>query len=117
MILDPLIGRVVKAGFHQKVYAVVRQVPPGHVTTYGRVSTMLGSPRVARHVCWALAALPDTDSDVPWHRVVNAQRRISFKGDSLRAMEQRARLEDEGVIFDASDRIDFHVYLWSPEVK
>ena len=46
-------------GFHQRVYQVVGQVPIGRVTTYGDVATVLGSPRVARHVGWALAALVD----------------------------------------------------------
>jgi len=115
LLRDLLVDRVVKPGFNNRVYAIVRLVPKGKVTTYGRVATLLGSPRVARHVGWALSALPDTDSDVPWHRVINAQRRISFKGDSFRAQEQKVRLEDEGVRFDANERIDFNTFLWRPD--
>ena len=48
--------RVVTPGFHERVFEVVRLVPDGFVTTYGDVATHLGSPRVARHVGWALAA-------------------------------------------------------------
>lgn len=97
--------RVVRPGFHARVAAVVRTVPAGRVTTYGDVAAALGSPRVARHVGWALAALPE-GTDVPWHRVINAQGRVSFKGDPVRAERQRARLEREGVRFDAADRVD-----------
>ena len=96
--------RVVRPGFHASVYDVVRSVPAGTVTTYGDVGAALGSPRVARHVGWALAAL--TDDSVPWHRVVNASGRISFKGDTPRAVLQRARLEAEGLVFTSSGRIE-----------
>ena len=71
--------RVVTKGFHQRVYETVSQVPIGRVTTYGDVATVLGSPRVARHVGWALAALVDESNTVPWQRVINAQGRISFR--------------------------------------
>ena len=104
--------RVVKAGFNNRVYEVVRRVPAGRVTTYGDVATLLGSPRVARHVGFALAAL--RDDTVPWHRVINAQGRISFKGDLPRAELQRGLLEAEGITFDASGRLDLNRLRWSP---
>jgi len=97
--------RVVTEGFHQRVYQVVRLVPAGAVTTYGDVAAALGSPRVARHVGWALAALSEGE-DVPWHRVINAKGRISFRGDTGRGELQRALLESEGVGFDDRDRVD-----------
>lgn len=102
--------RVVTEGFHERVYEVVRRVPPGHLTTYGDVATALGSPRVARHVGWALAAL--REGDVPWHRVINAQGRISFKGDLVRGETQRRRLEAEGVVFDAAGRAPLKALRW-----
>lgn len=96
--------RVVGPGFNGRVYAVVRTVPAGAVTTYGDVATVLGSPRVARHVGFALAALDDPS--VPWHRVINSRGRISFKGDVGRGRVQRALLEQEGVVFDDAERVD-----------
>lgn len=102
--------RVVTEGFHARVYDVVRAVPAGHVTTYGDVAAALGSPRVARHVGWALAAL--RDEDVPWHRVINAQGTISYRGDVGRGALQRARLEAEGVTFDARGRVELARYRW-----
>lgn len=101
----PLEERIVGPGFHERVYAVVRRVPPGRVTTYGDVATVLGSPRVARHVGWALAALREGPTDVPWHRVVNGRGRISHRGDLWRAEDQALRLVAEGVPFDAAGRI------------
>lgn len=98
--------RVIGPGFHENVFAVVRLVPAGWVTTYGDVGTMLGSARIARQVGWALANLPATASDVPWHRVVNAQGMVSFKGDLERAMCQEALLADEGHTFDEHGRVE-----------
>ena len=106
----PVGERVVGEGFHARVYARVRQVPPGRVTTYGDVAAALGSPRVARHVGWALAAL--RDDDVPWHRVINARGAISFKGDTPRGVLQRARLEAEGIVFDGWGRVDLKRLRW-----
>lgn len=102
--------RVVGPGFHEQVYRVVAGVPAGWVTTYGDVAAALGSPRVARHVGWALASLQD--DQVPWHRVINAQGRISFKGDTPRAVLQRALLEREGIGFTRTGRIDLARHRW-----
>ncbi|MGK0358615.1 MAG: methylated-DNA-protein-cysteine methyltransferase-like protein [Bradymonadia bacterium] len=104
------VPKVVGAGFNEAVYLLVRQVPPGRVTTYGDIAGFLGSRRVARHVGFALAAL--ADPTVAWHRVINAQGRISFKGDSGRAMQQRALLEADGIQFDARDRVDLKALRW-----
>lgn len=87
---------------------MVRAVPAGRVTTYGDVATVLGSPRVARHVGWALAAL--RAEDVPWHRVINARGTISFRGDTGRGVLQRVLLEQEGIPFDARGRVDLQVW-------
>ena len=89
--------RVIGPGFHERVYQVVALVPAGALTTYGDVATILGSPRVARQVGWALAALPVTRAEVPWHRVINAQGAVSFKGDVVRATRQAELLARDGV--------------------
>jgi methylated-DNA-protein-cysteine methyltransferase-like protein len=102
--------RVVSEGFYKRVYSVVRRVPPGFVVTYGDVATVLGSPRVARHVGWALASL--REEDVPWHRVINAKGSISGRGDTARAAEQRRRLVAEGLHFDADERLELRRYRW-----
>lgn len=96
------------AGFWDRVYDKVREVPYGTVVTYGQVASALGSVRAARQVGFALAGLrvrPD-DLDVPWHRVINAQGRISHRGDLDRPNEQQELLEAEGVEFSGSGRVD-----------
>jgi len=85
--------------FFQRVYAVVRAIPPGRVLTYGEVARAVGMPRGARAVGWALRALGrHTARPVPWHRVVGHGGRISPR-DGAGMAEQRARLLAEGVRF------------------
>lgn len=103
--------RVCGPGFNERVYAVVRRVPRGRVTTYGDVGAVLGSPRVARQVGWALAALP-SDTDVPWQRVINAKGMVSGRGELGRAELQEALLRQEGVVFDARGRCDLRALRW-----
>jgi methylated-DNA-protein-cysteine methyltransferase related protein len=85
--------------FFARVYALVRRVPTGRVVTYGQVAAMLGVPRGARAVGWALRALPeDVAARVPWHRVVGTGGRISPRrgpGPQI----QRRRLQAEKVAF------------------
>ena len=104
--------RVMGPGFQARVYALVQLVPAGRVATYGDIATLLGAPRVARQVGWALAAL--TDPEVPWHRIINAKGSISFKGDTPRAHEQRLRLQAEGVVFSPDGRVDLRALRWRP---
>jgi len=106
--------KVIGPGFYERVYAVVCLVPPGHVTTYGDVGTMLGSPRVARQVGWALANLgPEISHSVPWQRVINAHGMVSWRGDLARASLQEALLRAEGVVVAADGKLDLAAYRWS----
>ena len=98
------------------IYAVVGRIPGGYVATYGQVAGLAGLPGRARLVGYALNALAGR-STIPWHRVVNAQGRISPRSCGSNAdMEQRLRLEHEGVIFDAGGRISLERFLWRPLV-
>ena len=56
--------------YYDKVYALVRQIPPGRAATYGQLALMTGSPRASRAVGYAMAAC--TDSAIPCHRVIGA---------------------------------------------
>lgn len=103
-----------KPSFNALVYALVRHIPRGMVLNYGRVAELLNAPHGAREVGWALSSLPQGQRDVPWHRVVNAQGRISIKGSPPAAAEQRRRLEAEGITFDERDRLDLKAHLWDP---
>jgi len=97
--------------FFEQVHEVVRRIPPGRVATYGQIARMLGMPRSARTVGWALRAVPEGQS-IPWQRVVNGRGEVGFAQGSEGALEQRALLEGEGIAFDAQGRIDLKVYSW-----
>jgi methylated-DNA-protein-cysteine methyltransferase related protein len=92
------------------VFDIVRRIPKGKVTTYGRIAAMLGHPGVARHVGNALAACGNEEMPVPWHRVVNASGKVSTGG-----AEQRTLLIAEGVHFGPSEAITpLSAFLWAP---
>jgi methylated-DNA-protein-cysteine methyltransferase-like protein len=92
-------------GFFARVYTAVRAIPRGRVATYGQVARLLGQPRGARAVGWALRALdPRQERRVPWHRVVGAGGRVTLRGGSG-PQEQVRRLRQEGVVLRAG-RID-----------
>ena len=95
---------------YERIYAVVRQIPHGRVTTYGHIATVVGGCS-AQMVGFAMAALrPDTD--VPWQRVINAKGKISPRGGGPGALIQREVLEEEGVVFDRENRVDFEAFGW-----
>lgn len=98
-----------------RIYDVVRQIPSGRVATYGQVAELAGLPRQARLVGYALSAL-SAGSRVPWHRVINAEGRVSARSDGAGAtVPQRLRLEAEGVTFGAGGRVSLERFRWDPE--
>ncbi|MGW8144803.1 MAG: MGMT family protein [Anaerolineales bacterium] len=107
-----------RMAFFEQVWELVRQIPPGKVSTYGRIAGYISPPkgmsfqayeaRGARMVGGAMAACP---ADVPWQRVINSQGKISLRQGGG-GETQRELLEEEGVVFDYKDRVDLKVYLW-----
>lgn len=102
--------------YEQQVWDIVRQIPPGKVTTYGRIAEMIDPPGgmnlkdyLAFGARWVGGAMAGCPADVPWQRVINAQGKISVRGG---ADEQRKRLEAEGVRFDERERVDLKIFLW-----
>ena len=95
------------------IWQVVSLIPPGKVATYGDVARHAGLARAARRVGRALRQLP-AETRVPWHRVVNAQGRISLPEGSASQYTQRERLEAEGVTFKPNKSIDLGRYRWRP---
>ncbi|AMX03022.1 MGMT family protein [Microbulbifer thermotolerans] len=93
-----------------RIYRVLATVPYGRVITYGDLAQMAGYPRAARLAGQTLRKLP-RDTKLPWHRVINAQGRISLPEPD--AARQRARLEREG-IFLHNGRVDLLKYRWQP---
>lgn len=102
------------ASFPTRVYEIVASVPHGRVITYGAIARLLGDPRKAREVGWAMAATPERTPPLPAHRVINARGELSG-GPAFGGYEvQRAKLEAEGVQFLSDGRIDLERYLWLP---
>ena len=94
------------------IYNMVRRIPHGKVTTYGRIAELVGGCS-ARMVGYAMAALKRSNMpDVPWQRVINAQGKISVHGDGIGNAMQRLLLEEEGVLFDDNGQVDFTRYGW-----
>ena len=105
------------APFYQKVYAVVRCIPPGKVTSYGRVAAMLDSPGAARQVGYAMSNLRNLADDpayqdVPWQRVLGHDGKIVIKGPGEGKFQQAELLEDEGIDILPGLRVDMEKYLW-----
>jgi methylated-DNA-protein-cysteine methyltransferase related protein len=96
------------------VYGLVARVPRGKVITYGAIAHVLGNPRKAREVGWAMAAHGPGAPPIPAHRVINARGELSggpaFGGYHV----QRKLLEADGVIFSPDGRVDLDRYLWLP---
>ncbi|MDB4875842.1 MAG: Methylated-DNA-[protein]-cysteine S-methyltransferase binding protein [Gemmatimonadetes bacterium] len=102
---------------YDRIYAAVRKVPAGRVTTYGAVARVAGLPGQARLVGYALANLRDGTA-VPWHRVINAQGKLSLEAvGSTSGLTQRVRLQREGVRVDAAGRVSLAKFGWRVKEK
>jgi methylated-DNA-protein-cysteine methyltransferase related protein len=99
--------------YRERVYELVKQIPSGHVMTYGQVANILGEGYTARTVGFVMHGA-DTDN-VPWQRVINSQGKCSTGKMTIPVNLQQSMLEQEGVVFDAKGRCDLGKYLWHPE--
>ncbi len=95
---------------HERIYSVVRRIPAGKVATYGQVARIAGGCS-ALMVGFALASLTPA-KDVPWQRVINARGYISPHGAGFGSAMQRVLLEDEGIEFDQTGKVDFSRFGW-----
>jgi len=101
--------------FFESVWAMVAHIPEGKVATYGQIAAMLGNPRAARTVGWAMHAT--RNRDIPWQRVVNAKGRISTDCGEHSPDLQRLLLESEEIHFDGHDRINLQRFQWRPSLE
>lgn len=97
--------------FFEQVYHIVAQIPRGKVLSYGQIAGILGSPRAARQVGWAMRCCPDS---IPWQRVVKADGSIA--GGDFCEM-RRALLVREGVCFLPDGRVDMQRCRWNGTPK
>ena len=103
--------------FYDRVWALVREIPPGRVTTYGRIARALGAPRASRGVGWALKAVARSGGGplaVPCHRVVNREGALTGRHHFETPTVMEERLRAEGVAFTPDGRVDLAAHVWDP---
>lgn len=110
-----------RQAFREAVYAIVQQIPEGRVMTYGGIASLIPPPPGIDPIAyerirarWVGYALKQCAEDLPWHRVVNAQGRVSLRhgiGPNL----QRALLAEEGIAFNEKNRLDLKSLYWEPD--
>jgi len=100
--------------FFSKVYEVVKQIPPGRITSYGAIASYLGTTGSARMVGWAMNASHHNADFIPAHRVVNRNGLLTGKHhfDTSNAMKEL--LENEGLLFEGDQIINFAERFWNP---
>lgn len=105
------VGGIKMKSFFNQVYDIVAKIPAGYVTTYGDIAKMLGRPRMARFVGFAMTASADK-TDLPWHRVTFADGRL---WDGEWATVQYNMLKKEGITFTADKHINVNAHRWNIE--
>ncbi len=97
------------ASVYERIYAIASQIPFGRLASYGQIAAIEGHC-TARMVGYAMAAVGKRQ--VPWQRVINSRGTVSERRQGGGTGRQRRLLEGEGVIFDRSHRVDFHIFGW-----
>ena len=95
------------------IWSLLYQIPTGYVVTYGQLAELAGVRNYGRVVGNILRQLP-SDSDLPWHRVINHKGEIAFPVGSSRYTLQKERLENEGVTL-IDNKINLKQYRWHGE--
>jgi methylated-DNA-protein-cysteine methyltransferase-like protein len=103
--------------FYQQVYQVVRQIPPGRVTSYGAVASYLGARGSSRMVGWAMSNAGGQIPYVPAHRVVNRNGLLTGKHHFGSETAMQELLESEGVEVIDDRVVDFDRLFWDPLVE
>jgi len=96
----------------EAIYLALSQIPKGKVITYGNLAKLAGMPNGARLAGRLMCELPDK-SNLPWHRVINAQGRLSLPVDSDGYREQLQRLQKDGIDIN-NGKIKLSIYGYNP---
>jgi methylated-DNA-protein-cysteine methyltransferase-like protein len=99
--------------FFEAVWEIVRLIPAGNVTTYGHIARVLGTPKSARMVGWAMNASHKL-KDVPAHRVVNRNGLLTGKMHFEHPTTMEERLQQEGIRVVNDQVQNFKTVLWDP---
>ena len=103
-------GPKVLSSSYVRIWRTVSRIPSGRVSTYGAIAERSGFPGAARLVGYALHNLPN-GSDVPWHRVINSNGKISFEKSQDMYLTQLQLLRKEDVVFE-NGKVNLWRYGW-----
>ena len=103
--------------FFDDVYAVVRQIPKGRVTSYGAIANYLGTKLSARMVGWAMNAAHNQTPKVPAHRVVNRNGMLTGKHHFATPTLMEELLLKEKIVVKDEKIVDFQKHYWDPSVE
>ncbi len=103
--------------FFEDVWEVVRQIPPGRVTSYGAIANYLGTKLSARMVGWAMNAAHTAMPPVPAQRVVNRLGMLSGKAHFNPPTLMQELLEKEGITIEQDAVKDFATRYWDPATE
>ena len=103
--------------FFTRVYDVTRLIPYGRVTSYGTIARFLGSGRSARMVGWALNICHNNPKFIPAHRVVNRNGLLTGKLHFGNSTTMKQLLENEGIIVENDQIVNFREKFWDPAVE
>tara|TARA_B100001109_G_scaffold222800_1_gene194883 strand:- start:36 stop:362 length:327 start_codon:yes stop_codon:yes gene_type:complete len=99
--------------FFLDVIEVVKLIPKGRVTTYGRIAKYLGSVKSSRSVGWALNNIK-LDDTIPAHRVVNRNGLLTGRSHFPKPDFMKNKLMAEGVLIDDNCVVNLNKYIWDP---
>ena len=97
--------------FTKTVMQQIKSVPEGRVATYKQIAELSGKPQASRGVSWILHSC-STAYKLPWHRIINAQGKISFERNTHNYRKQKRLLEQEGVVFNEQGQLNLKKYQW-----
>lgn len=103
--------------FYDKVYEIVRLIPPGRVTSYGAIAACLGTKQSSRMVGWALNNSHSQDKYVPAHRVVNRNGLLTARHHFGTQSAMQELLEAEGITITDNQIVDFGKHFWDPMIE
>ena len=105
-----------KESFFEDVYAIVRLIPRGRVTSYGAIAAYLGAKGSARVVGWAMNGATGLQN-VPAHRVVNRLGLLTGRANFIPPEKMEQLLQGEGVTVRDNKVENFQRIFWDPAVE
>ncbi len=100
--------------FFEDVYAVVRQIPKGRVTSFGAIANYLGTKLSARMVGWAMNGAHGVEPKIPAHRVVNRNGMLTGKAHFGTPTLMEELLNKEKIKVENDTVVDFEKIFWDP---